>query len=283
MRRSLPFFLLFTLIIATHSNIFAQSSCPDDSGEPSVSDSSLNFGDVEVGETSSTLSFVLTNSDEFDGMNVTEINSLNSRFQVDHPNLPICLGPFETLTVHVQFVPLSEGLVVSRIHIKTSSGNIDVDTIGTGVGGGGGGVNLRIRPDSINFGQVNVGSKSSESFTITNLGSSSVTIDRINSNNNAFRVTSPSFPRNISGGGSISVNVEFNPSRAANFDANLSIIVGSNTAASVRVFGVGFAGAPDIDLSRLTVSFGAMDAGTFKTENITVSNTGKTDLDVAMP
>jgi hypothetical protein len=158
-----------------------------------------------------------------------------------------------------------------------------VDTIGTGVGGGGGGVNLRIRPDSINFGQVNVGSKSSESFTITNLGSSSVTIDRINSNNNAFRVTSPSFPRNISGGGSISVNVEFNPSRAANFDANLSIIVGSNTAASVRVFGVGFAGNPDIDLSTLTVSFGAMDAGTFKTENITVSNTGKTDLDVAMP
>ncbi|HSE39559.1 MAG TPA: FG-GAP-like repeat-containing protein [Acidobacteriota bacterium] len=284
MRRSLLYFLLLIIIIATHSLIYAQSNCVDVTGTPTVNPLSLDFGEVEVGKTSSTKTFQLANVDRTSPMQVTEINSLNSRFQiVSAPSLPFCLAPAESVTIGVQFVPLSEGLVVSRIHIKTSDENIDVDTAGTGVAGGGGGVNLKVSPGSIDFGQVNVGSDSSKSFNITNQGSSSVTIDKINSNNNAFRVTSPSFPRNIGGGGSINVTAEFDPSKAGNFDGDLSIVVANKTVASVRVFGVGFAGNPDIDLSTLTVSFGAMDAGTFKTENITVSNTGKTDLDVAMP
>ncbi len=282
MRRSLPFFILF-IILTTSAFISAQSPCIDVTGIPDVKPTALNFGEVEVGTSSSTKTFEIKNIDSDQGMNVFEINSLNSRFEiVDAPNLPFCLGIGESVNIGVQFTPLQEGVNSSKIHIKTSGGNRDVATAGTGVGGGGGNT-LKVQPGSLNFGQVDQGSTESKNFTIKNEGRSTVTINTINSNNNAFDVTSPSFPKNLNSGSSLTVTVSFTPNKSGSFNGTLSIIVGSQSAASVAVSGSGSAGNPDISVSTLTVAYGALDAGTFKTQNITISNTGKTDLDVEMP
>jgi hypothetical protein len=284
MRRSLPFFILLTIIVTTPLLTFAQNVCVDVTGISSVKPTSLNFGDVEVDTSSATKFFELGNRDPNQGMNVLEIKSLNGRFQiVDAPNVPFCILPGSTVNIGVRFNPLAVGLNVSRIHIRTTGGNQDVDVAGTGISGGGGGGTLEVRPGSINFGEVDQGSTESKNFTIENRGSSAITVNRINSNNNAFRVTSPSFPRNINGGGELTVEVAFTPNKSGNFNGSLSIIVGSQTAATVGLSGQGSAGNPDISVSNLTVAYGAMDAGTFKTQNITISNTGETDLHVTMP
>jgi hypothetical protein len=282
MKRTLPLFILVFVILSYSPIAFAQS-CVDVSGEPSVKPASLDFGDVEVGSSSSVKTFTLSNFDDFSEMRVDAITSLNGRFQVvSSPNIPFCVDIGDSVTIGVQFTPNQAIQFVSRIRVKTSGGTVDVDVSGRGIEGGGGG-GIEVRPGSINFGQVNVGATSTENFTIENGGSSSVTISDVTSNNSAFDVTSPSFPRNISGGSQLTVTVAFSPSRAGSTNGTLAVKAGSQTVGSVSVTGSGFAGNPDISVSPLTVPFGTMDIGTFKTQNITVSNTGRTELQVTMP
>ena len=283
MRRSLAVVILFIAILGTPLIAFSQP-CDDVSGSPSAKPTSLNFGDVEVGSSSSIKTFTLSNFDEFSEMRVDEIVTLNGRFQVvDSPSIPFCIDSFDSVSIGVQFTPNQAIQFSSRIRVKTSGGNVDIDVSGRGIEGGGGGEDIDVRPGSINFGQVNVGSSSTENFTIENNGSSAVSISDVTSNNSAFDVTSPSFPRNLGAGSELSVAVAFRPNRSGSFNGNLSVKVGSQTVGSVSVSGSGSAGNPDISVSPTTVPYGMMDAGTFKTQNITVSNTGRTELQVTMP
>ena len=281
MRRSLALVILFLAIL--YSPIVSSQPCVDVTGTPLVKPTSLNFGEVEVGTSSDIQTFQIKNIDSEVEMNVLELISLNGRFEILNNNTPFCLDTNEIATIQVRFTPNQAIPFSSRIRVKTSGGNIDIDVNGRGIEGGGGGEDIDVRPGSINFGQVNVGSTSTENFTIENNGSSAVTISDVSSNNSAFDVTSPSFPRNLGAGSEVSVAVAFRPNRSGSFNGNLSVKVGSQTVGSVSVSGSGSAGNPDISVSPTTIPYGTMDAGTFKTQNITVSNTGQTELQVTMP
>ncbi|HEY7160484.1 MAG TPA: choice-of-anchor D domain-containing protein, partial [Acidobacteriota bacterium] len=274
------FFLL--LLTLQSSSLFAQSPCSDPTGKISVNPSDLNFGNVEVGHDSSVLTFKIFNNDPNIGMSVTEINPQNSRFAiVSAPKLPFCINPGSSQTIGVQFSPAQAGLVVSKIRIVSTGGTDFVGTTGTGIDAT---VNVKAKPGSLDFGNVEVNKDATKSFTIENDGSSTVSISKINSNNNAFDVTSPSFPKNINPGGGLSVNVSFNPNKEGNFNGTLSIIVNSKTVASVAVSGSGKkVGNPDISLSTSNLNFGNLDVGTFKNQTLVISNTGNADLDITFP
>ncbi len=280
MRRSLALVILFLAIL--YSPIVSSQPCIDVSGSPSVKPLSLNFGEVEVGTSSDIQTFEVKNVDPEVEMNV-ELVSLNGRFEILNNDSPFCLDSGESRIIQVRFTPNQAIPFSSRIRVKTSGGNVDIDVAGRGIEGGGGGEDIDVRPGSINFGEVSVGSSSTENFTIENNGSSAVSISDVSSNNSAFDVTSPSFPRNLGAGSEVSVAVAFRPNRSGSFNGTLSVKVGSQTVGSVSVSGSGSAGNPDISVSPATIPYGTMDAGTFKTQNITVSNTGRTELQVTMP
>jgi hypothetical protein len=287
MKLSFRSFALILILFAA-SIASAAPPCVDAGGQISVSPPALVYGDVEVG-TSKTLFFTIRNLDDFSPLNVNSMTSQNGRFQIiGAPSLPFCLSPNQSIDIRVDFVPLSATLNVSKIRITHSDPKqaaVFVGTNGNGVegGGGGGGTNFKLTPTSLDFGEINVGRTSTESFRIRNLGSSLVTIARITSNNNAFRVVSPSFPRNLSAGGEISVNVSFAPRSAGNFNAKLSIFVGQSVESTLSISGKASAGNPEISFSAQQLDFGQVDIGTFNARSLTISNTGNADLEVSFP
>jgi hypothetical protein len=274
------FFLL--LLTLQSANLFAQSPCSEPIGDISVNPSNLNFGNVEVGHDSSVFTFQIINNDKNIGMSVTEITSQNSRFAiVSAPRLPFCIDPNSSQTIGVQFSPQQTGNVVSKIRIVSTGGTAFVGTVGNGVSST---VTVKVKPGSLDFGDVDVNKSETKTFTIENDGSSTITVSKISSNNNAFDVSSPSFPKDINHGGALSVNVSFTPNKEGSFKGTLSVIVNSKTVAALSVAGNGKkVGNPDISLSTSNLNFGNLDVGTFKTQNLTIGNTGNADLDITFP
>jgi len=83
---------VFFFLILTYGTpfLFAQA-CGDAGGKISVSPSSLDFGTVEVGESSSILTFTIQDANQT-VMDVLEITSQNSRFKiVKAPPIPFCI------------------------------------------------------------------------------------------------------------------------------------------------------------------------------------------------
>src|SRR5277367_4045251 len=74
------------------------------------------------------------------------------------------------------------------------------------------GLSLRFSPASLNFGNVVAGKKTSETATVTNTSSSSVTITQIVSSSNQFAISGLTFPLTLGSGQAASFVVWFNGS-----------------------------------------------------------------------
>lgn len=271
--------MLFILAGGLH----AQQPCTDVTGLIQVSPPALDFGDVSVGSSKS-LSFRITNVDPASGMNILILQPQNSRFQiVGAPHVPFCITPGKSIDIQVVFTPKQAGVVVSKIRIDSTGGQAFVGTSGNGTGGGGGGGSLKVSPSSIDFGKVHVGDSLSKQFSITNQGSSSADIDKINSSNSAFKVTAPSFPKSLQPGATVVATVAFTPTKSGSVNASLSVISGGGTAATVGVSGEGSSGTPNISLNPTQMDFGSTDVGTFNLKTLVISNTGNAPLQVSFP
>jgi hypothetical protein len=242
----------------------------------------LNFGTVTIGEQKS-LTFRIQNGGNGAAVRIDSIQSLNGRFTVtDAPKLPFCLPNNQSIDIEVTFSPNSENELVSQIRIRHTNNSNEVESSSVLVSGkgreGGGGGGITVNPGSLDFGLVAAGQNLTKSFTIKNNGSSPVTIQQVNSSNAVFSIVSPSFPRTLNGGQSVSVNVRFEPTKTGSASGKLSIVSNGQTVAQVGVSGAG-GGNPDISVPN-SLDFGQLDVGTFKEANLTISNSGNGTLEI---
>lgn len=250
-------------------------------GDASVHPDRLNFGNVTIGQQKS-LTFRIQNEGNGAEVRIDSIQSLNPRFQVtDRPALPFCLPNKQSVNVEVTFTPNSETELVSQIRIRHTNNDQVVVTSMVLVSGQGkqGAAVITVNPSAIDFGLVGVGQDLQKSFAIKNNGSVPATIQSVTSNNAAFSITSPSFPRNLDGGQSQVVNVRFQPTKAGNVSGKLSVVSNGQTVAVVNTSGSG-GGNPDIAVNPSQLDYGQLEVGTFKELNLTISNTGNGTLQV---
>src|SRR5207245_2822777 len=116
-----------------------------------------------------------------------------------------------TGTVDVTFSPTSAGSFSNVVTFTSNGGNSTNTVIGTGLTPS----QLSVFPGSLNFGTVVVGSNSQATFTITNLGGTSLS-------NGTVSVTSPfsilsGTPFTLAGFGATNVVIRFAPTNAASF------------------------------------------------------------------
>lgn len=273
--------ILFAIAFLAISSICLAQTCSDPAGSIKTDPTKLVFGNVNIGS-SKTLTFIVTNPIQGTDVSITGFDTANSRFQITNaPNVPICLVSGQSLELEVTFTPLQAIRLVSHVGVQNSGGKVIVLTDGTGVDTGGGG-NVKASPSSVDFGKVPLGERDDKTFSLINQGSSSVTIDKISSDNSAFSVTSPHFPKSISAGGREDVTVRFEPAKIGGVHGNLSVVSGKSTLLKVAVSGEG-SGSPHINVNPSHLDFGATDVGTFKDLNITISNSGNASLQVSFP
>jgi hypothetical protein len=216
---------------------------------------SLNFENQYVGGASSAQTVTLTNSETAAiSIAAIAINGTNSDAFSQTNNCPSSLAASATCSVTVTFSPTTSGNFGATLSVSDSLPRSPqtATLIGNGVI-----PPLSVSPSSITFPDQYVGSSGpSQTVTLTNNGTSGVTISNVASSSAAFGVVS-ACGSTLAAGSSCSIGVSFDPTQGGAQPGTLTVTDSANSPLTMALSGngQGFSLAPS--LSTATVTPGA--------------------------
>jgi hypothetical protein len=245
----------------------------------SVSPPNLDFGDVVVGD-SATSDVTLSNG----GAAPITVGSIalgpgtSAAFSIAAaPATPTVLGPGDSAVVTVRYAPSGTGADAGTLAVLSNAGSASVPLSGTGVSPG-----LSVSPLSLPFGDVAVGDAVQLGATITNTGTSDLTVTSIAPGPGTsadFMLTfAPATPATIPPGQQRMFAVQYAPSDIGD-DAGSIEVLGDAGSAAVALTGRGV--GPVLDVSPTSLGFGNVLVGGSSTASFTVTNTGSAPMEVA--
>jgi hypothetical protein len=242
-----------------------------------ISPTSVNFGSVAVGSTGSQ-SVSLSNTGNA-ALTITAISPSGSGFGVSGlAALPLTLNAGQSTSFNSTFAPASVTTGATGSISITSNAPGSPSTVAlTGSGTQG---SLSANPASFNFGSVLVGSNGSQTITLMNSGTASITISTAAATGAGFSLTGLTVPLTLNAGQSTTFTAAFAPASAASASGNISIT--SNAPGSplaIPLTGVGI--QPQISVLPTSVSFGTIVDGTNGSQTITLKNNGTASLTIS--
>jgi HYDIN/CFA65/VesB-like, Ig-like domain/Abnormal spindle-like microcephaly-assoc'd, ASPM-SPD-2-Hydin/Right handed beta helix region len=132
-------------------------------------------------------------------------------------------------------------------------------------------------PSSVDFGSIAVGSSSTQSLTVTNMGASNTTISGATVTGSGFSFKGPVLPLNLQPGTSATFSVSFLPPTPGSAQGRLSLS-GKQNSVTVALGGTGV--QPSISIAPGSISFGNVQVGLTSSQTITLSNPGNATLDI---
>jgi hypothetical protein len=253
----------------------------------------MNFGTVVVGSSKQLSNTVMNRS----GAPVTIASAAvsDSSFRVTSPTMPFMLAPGQSAPLTISFTPQATGTPTGKIAIKStmaSAREIDVAVSGTAVTAG----KLDASPASLAFGNVHVGQSSAKTATITNSGSTGVTISQDSANNSAFAISGLSLPATLTPGQTAMLTVTFAPKTPGTVSGNVtvsgnaSLSVGAasgssgsqtaSTSVSLSVSGDAST-AGQLAATPAGLAFGSVTVGSTQSQTVNLTNSGGTSATIS--
>lgn len=229
---------------------------------------SIDFGNVVLG-TNELDSIIVTNTGT-SNLIISNVTSATAAYKVTPVNGT--LTPGTSKTFYVKFTPLVDGPYQGAIYFYHNASALRTTVVvsGTGVS-----PKFSVNPNNLNYGNVVLGTNSTKSVTVTNTGTSALVINNITSSNGQFTVN-PS-PQTIQPGQSHIFDITFAPLTDGLKNGYIYFIHNASTLKdSISVIGTGV--SPKFSVTPTHVDFGEVRNGTNKTEFVTVTNTGTSNL-----
>lgn len=200
--------------------------------------SSLNFGLLQIGLSSSSLTVTVTNVSGH-SMAFTSIASSGDFSQSNTcPITPTTMTAGQSCTITVTFTPTASGTRKGAITLKDNCPGSAAQTISlTGTGET---LALGFAPASLNLGSVVVGSSVTQSATLTNDGAAAVNITgiAISPANGTYTQTN-NCPTTLGVQQTCTFQIVFTPPDVFTYKATLSITNSAGAAASLSLLGTG--------------------------------------------
>ena len=133
-------------------------------------------------------------------------------------------------------------------------------------------------PTSISFGNVQIGTRQTQTDVLSNTGGSSVTVTQLTVSGTGYSISGATPPFALAVGQSATVSVVFAPTDSGTANGNLSVVSDSGTAV-ITLSGTGVA-AGDLTTSPTSFGFGNVLLGNTSTQTETLKNTGGANLTV---
>ena len=246
-------------------------------GQLTASSTSLSFGSVAVGATS-TQQVAITNTGNA-AVQISKISPSGAGFTFSGMTAPATLNPSQTGTLSVNFAPTAAGAASGSIVITSNANgsSMTISLSGTGAQAG-----LSVTPASFNFGSIVEGQTKSQSFTVTNAGTAWVTIAQIAANGSGFSVSGLNTPATLAAGQSTTFTTLFAPTAAGSLSG--SVVITSNTPNSpnaVSLSGTGVAASVTLSANPTSVSFSGVSVGSSGSKSVTITNSGNTSLTIS--
>jgi hypothetical protein len=238
---------------------------------------SLAFGNVTTGG-SKTMTVLAMNSGS-SSVTISSVSSSAKSFTITSPTVPAVVPAGGSTSLGVKFAPGSAGDISAVITISSDASNATatLSVSGTGVADG----QLSASPSSKAFGSVVVGSKQTQTVTLTNNGGTSVTISNASISGTGFQLSGISTPVTVNASQSTTFIVTFAPQSAASVSGSVTITSdASNPTLTLDLTGTGVtAGA--LTSNPTSLPFGSVTTGTKQTLSETVTNTGGTSITIS--
>jgi len=137
---------------------------------------------------------------------------------------------------------------------------------------------LVCKPDTLQFGLVEVGQTKTLSTTLVNTTSASITISKITKSTSQFWAPGVTLPFTIGAGKSKILKIDFKPAAMAQVNGTLSLYT-RTFSTTVYLHGTGVKGW--LKANPISLSFGSVPVGTSKAESITLTNTVRVGVRVS--
>lgn len=140
---------------------------------------------------------------------------------------------------------------------------------------------VSLSPSSLNFGSVAVVTNS-QTMTIQNPGTANLTVTQSTLSGTGYSMSGLALPLSIAAGGSAAFNIAFAPASAGSFPGSLNLVSNAPTSpTTIALSGTGIAPVLTLSANPSSLSFGRLTAGTFASQNVTVTNTGNSTVTIS--
>jgi Abnormal spindle-like microcephaly-assoc'd, ASPM-SPD-2-Hydin len=263
--------------------LLGTSGCIGYAGKPAaisngglqVTPNAINFGSVGVGS-SAKQNFIVSNRGSAQ-ITLKNVSAIGSGFGIAGFSGSTVLAPGHSLQLTAAFKPTSAGQQNGSISVTTATQSSQVMGSLTGMGATSA---LSMTPSAVGFGKVSVGSPSTQTLRLTNDGNESVAIKSVTATGNGFSESGLSTPQTLTPNQSVTFTVEFDPKSAGEETGTLSVTASGATIA-VNLNGVGVASSAQLVPSTTSVPFGNVAVGTTATQQVTLTSSGNTSVDIS--
>jgi len=140
---------------------------------------------------------------------------------------------------------------------------------------------LNAAPASISFGNVQIGTSQNQADTITNTGTTTVTISQSGVTGSGFSVTGLTLPLTLTAGQSATFSIVFNPQSTGDVSGNVALTSdATGSPLNIAITGTGVA-AGSLITNPTSFSFGSVQTGNNQTQTETLTNSGGENLTVS--
>jgi len=238
-----------------------------------LSPASFNFGSVVDGQTKSQ-TITLSNP----GTAVLTVASLSvtgSAYSVSGLTTPATVPAGASAIFSVLFAPTTNGALSGTVSVASDAPNSPnlLALSGTGTAAT---VTVAANPGSLTFSNVNAGSSSSQSVTVSNTGNTAVTLSQITVNAKDFQISGLNTPVNLAVGQNAAMAVSFSPTAAEHVSGNITLLNSAGTTTVIAVSGSAI--QPTLTITPSSANFGNVTVGLPATQTFQLMNSGTATL-----
>jgi hypothetical protein len=245
----------------------------------SLTPTSINFGSVNVGS-SAQQQIKITNSTF--GVTITSVTVSGNYFAISGITAPLSLNTGASATLTVSFAPKAAGTQTGKIVVQGRGFTTALDvTLSANAVASGSGPSISAVPTSASLGSVPVGSSNSQTFTVTNHGTTTVSVSSESVSGTGFSMSGLADGAQIGAGKSSTFNVAFKPAKTGAVFGSASInfsASGKTVPLTVSLSGSGVTATGTLQVSPTTINFGDVLVGHSGSLSLKVTNTGNSAL-----
>ena len=247
--------------------------------------SALGFGNVLLGS-SLTQAVSIANTGSA-SLSVSKVSANGTGYAVSRLSCPFTLSPGQSALLNVAFTPPAVGTDSGSVMISAAtqtwkrhrrwgyaSSTTTTATValsGSGIAAAG---QISASPTSLHFGNLLPGTSQTLNETLTNTGTTSVTISQASMSSAMFTASSLSLPSIVGAGQSVTFGVVFTPNITGSITGNLSLLSdASNPQLNIALSGSGSTPG-QLTLAPTALNFGSVSTGSKATLSGTLSATG---------
>jgi hypothetical protein len=246
-------------------------------GQLQANPTSLAFGSVTAGN-SVTKQISLSNTGTA-AVQISSITATGAGFSVNGITTPFTLPATATALLNVVFAPTTGGNVTGNVTVTSDATNSPLTISLTGSSAQPG---LSVTPVSFAYGSVTDGQTKSQTFTLTNTGTASLTISQLSVSGTGYSLSGLVTPSTIAAGASATFSATFAPTTAGSLPGTITIASNApSSPTTVSLTGTGTVAQAGLSVTPASFAYGSVNDGQTKSQTFTLTNTGNASLTIS--